>query len=116
MIKQTLYFGNPAYLSLKNKQMVIRLPEVEKNDTLPDSFKQNAVVTRPIEDIGVVILDHQQITVTQGLLTALLENNAAIIQYNDKRHPIGLMLNLEGHTLQTQRFKAQIEASEPFKK
>jgi len=48
MRKQTLYFGNPAYLSLKNKQMVIRLPEVEKNDTLPDSFKQNAIVTRPV--------------------------------------------------------------------
>ena len=116
MIKQTLYFGNPAYLSLKNKQLVIRLPEVEKNDTLPENFKKNAVATRPVEDIGMVILDHRQITVTQGLLTALLENNAAIIHCNDKRHPIGLMLNLDGHTLQTQRFKAQIEASEPLKK
>jgi CRISPR-associated protein Cas1 len=96
--------------------MVIRLPEVEKNNTLSGSFKENAVATRSIEDIGVVILDHQQITITQGLLTALLENNAAIIQCNDKRHPIGLMLNLDGHTLQTQRFKAQIEATEPLKK
>ena len=116
MIKQTLYFGNPAYLSLKNKQLVIRLPEVEKNDALPDSFKQNAVATRPIEDIGVVILDHWQITITQGLLTALLENNAAIIQCNDTHHPVGLMLNLDGHSLQTQRFKAQIDATEPLKK
>ena len=41
MIKQTLYFGNPAYLSLKNKQMVIRLPEIEKNDTLPNNFKND---------------------------------------------------------------------------
>jgi CRISPR-associated protein Cas1 len=103
-------------LSLKNKQMVIRLPEVEKNDSLPDSFKENTVITRPVEDIGVVILDHWQITVTQGLLTALLENNAAIIHCNDAHHPIGLILNLDGHTLQTQRFKAQIEATEPLKK
>ena len=116
MIKQTLYFGNPAYLSLKNRQMVIRLPEVEKNDDLPVNFKKEAAATRPIEDIGVVILDHQQITITQGLLTALLENNAAIIQCNEKRHPIGLMLNLDGHTLQTQRFRSQIEATEPLKK
>jgi len=116
MIKQTLYFGNPVYLSLKNQQMVIRLPEVERNDTLPDSFKQNAVATRPVEDIGVVILDHRQITVTHGLLTALLENNVAIIHCNDMHHPVGLMLNLDGHTLQTQRFRAQIEASEPLKK
>ena len=102
MIKQTLYFGNPAYLSLKNKQMLIRLPEVVNNNDLPESFKENSEVLRPVEDIGVVILDHKQITVTHGLLTALLENNVAIIQCNDAHHPIGLVLNLDGHTLQTQ--------------
>ncbi len=116
MIKQTLYFGNPTYLSMKNKQMLIRLPEVVKNDSLPDAFRENAAVTRPIEDIGIVILDHKQITITHGLLTALLENNVAVIQCNDTHHPVGLMLNLDGHTLQTQRFKAQIEATEPLKK
>jgi CRISPR-associated protein Cas1 len=51
MIKRTLYFENPAYLSLKNKQLVIKLPEIEKNDTLPDSFKTEFVKTIPIEDI-----------------------------------------------------------------
>ena len=116
MIKQTLYFGNPTYLSMKNKQMLIRLPEVVKNDSLPDTFKENAEVTRPIEDIGVVILDHKQITITHGLLTALLENNVALIHCNNAHHPVGLMLNLDGNTLQTQRFQAQIEASEPLKK
>ncbi|MDR1743346.1 MAG: type II CRISPR-associated endonuclease Cas1, partial [Dysgonamonadaceae bacterium] len=39
MIKKTLYFGNSAYLSLKNSQLVIKIPEVEKNDALPESFK-----------------------------------------------------------------------------
>ncbi len=116
MIKQTLYFGNPTYLSMKNKQMLIRLPEVVKNDSLPNTFKENAEVTRPIEDIGVMILDHKQITITHGLLTALLENNVALIHCNDAHHPVGLMLNLDGNTLQTQRFQAQIEASEPLKK
>ncbi|MDR2622582.1 MAG: type II CRISPR-associated endonuclease Cas1, partial [Dysgonamonadaceae bacterium] len=66
MIKQTLYFSSPVYLSLRNKQLVIRLPEVERNETLPDAFKENSVATRPIEDIGLLILDHQQITVTHG--------------------------------------------------
>ena len=60
MIKKTLYFGNPAYLSLRNAQLVIRLPEVVKNDTLPEHFKQEAEVTKAIEDIGVVILDNKQ--------------------------------------------------------
>ena len=59
MIKKTLYFGNPAYLSLRNQQLVIRLPEVEKNDSLPESFKRKSEVTKPIEDIGVVILDNK---------------------------------------------------------
>ncbi len=116
MIKQTLYFGNPAYLSLKNKQMLIRFPEVEKNDDLPESFKTASVVSRPVEDIGIIILDNKQITITQGLMTALLENNVAFIACNDQHHPIGMMLNLDGHTLQTQRFRSQVEASEPLKK
>ena len=33
MIKRTLYFGNPSYLSLRNAQLVLRLPEVSNNDT-----------------------------------------------------------------------------------
>ena len=52
MIKKTLYFGNPAYLSLNNKQLVIRLPEVEKAEGVPDIIKQSATKTIPIEDIG----------------------------------------------------------------
>ena len=75
MIKKTLYFGNPAYLSLRMEQMVIKLPEVEKNHKVADVIRNEAIVTRPIEDIGLVVLDNKQITITQGLLEALLENN-----------------------------------------
>ncbi len=84
MIKKTLYFGNPAYLSLQNKQLVVKLPEVEKNDT-PDSFKAESVRTIPVEDIGVVILDNKQITLTHGLMEALLENNCALITCGSNR-------------------------------
>ena len=76
MIKKTLYFGNPAYLSLRQQQMVIKLPEVETNESLTDTFKRNAEVTKPIEDIGIVVLDNRRITITQGLLEALLETTA----------------------------------------
>ncbi|MCW5909421.1 MAG: type II CRISPR-associated endonuclease Cas1 [Cyclobacteriaceae bacterium] len=116
MIKRTLYFGNPAYLSTHLEQLVVRLPEVEKNDTLPDSFKKEAQATIPIEDIGVVMLDHQRITISQALLAKLLQNNAAVITCDNTHHPTGLLLNLDGNSLQSQRFKAQIEASEPLKK
>lgn len=116
MIKSTLYFGNPAYLSIRNDQLIIKLPEVEKNDTVPDSFKKQAIVSRPIEDIGVIVLDNKQITITSGTLEALLENNCAVISCDSKSMPVGLMLPLYGNTTQNERFRAQLDASLPLKK
>ncbi len=115
MIKRTLYFGNPAYLSLKQNQLVIHLPEVVKSD-LSEGFKEKATATIPIEDIGVVVLDNQQITITHGLIEKLLENNCALITCDSKRMPFGLLLPLSGNTIQTERFKEQINATLPLKK
>ncbi len=116
MIKRTLYFGNPAYLSVRLSQLEIRLPEVEKNTTLSTNFKESSVKRIPIEDIGVVVLDNKQITITQGALGALLDNNVAIISCDEQRMPSGLMLPLAGNTTQSERFRHQIEASQPLKK
>ena len=116
MIKRTLYFGNPAYLSVRLAQLEIRLPEVEKNSTLSESFKKDAIKRIPIEDIGIVVLDNKQITITQGALGALLDNNVAIISCDEHRMPSGLMLPLSGNTTQSERFRHQIDASLPLKK
>ena len=116
MIKKTLYFGNPAYLSLRMEQMVIKLPEVEKATDISSVTKEQSVVTRPIEDIGIVVLDNKQITITQGLIEALLENNCAIITCDSHRMPVGLMLPLCGNTVQSERFQDQISASLPLRK
>lgn len=116
MIKRTLYFGNPAYLSMRNAQLVIHLPEVVKNNELPESFKKEAQATIPIEDIGIVVLDHKQITISHGLLEALLANNAAVITCDSAHLPVGLLLPLSGNTVQTERFKMQIDASVPLRK
>ena len=116
MIKRTLYFGNPSYLSLTNAQLVLRLPEVEKNDTVPEHFKKEASASIPIEDIGILILDHKQITITQALIEALLDNNVALITCDSTHHPTGLMLPLCGNTIQNERFRAQLDATEPLKK
>ena len=110
MIKRTLYFGNPAYLSLRNSQLVINLPEANGMD---DRTGNNTI---PIEDIGIVLLDHKQITITQGLLEALLSNNAAVITCDSSRMPVGLLLPLSGNTTQSERFQAQIDASLPLRK
>lgn len=104
MIKRTLYFGNPAYLSVRNCQLCIRKSE------------EGTETTIPIEDIGVVVLDHPQITLTHSVTEALLEVNGALITC-DKRHlPVGLLLPLCGNTTQTERMREQLNASQPLKK
>jgi len=105
MIKRTLYFGNDAYLNTKNKQLVISYPDKDKDK-----------ITVPIEDIGVVILDAYRLTISQNLISRLLDNNVALITCDSRRMPQGLMLNLEGNTLQQERFKFQVDASLPLKK
>lgn len=113
MIKKTLYFGNPIYLSLRNAQLVLRKPDADK---LEESFKQDAERTIPIEDIGVVVLDNRRITITTGAMEALLGNNCAIITCDSTNLPVGLMLPLNGNTTQSERFRNQIDASLPLKK
>ncbi|MGP1592295.1 MAG: type II CRISPR-associated endonuclease Cas1 [Prevotella multiformis] len=116
MIKKTLCFSSPAYLSLGNAQLVLRLPEVENNETLPQRMKKEAERTIPIEDIGVVMLDNRRITVTSGVLEALLENNCAVITCDQKGMPVGLLLPLCGNTTQNERFRLQLDASLPLRK
>lgn len=113
MIKKTLYFGNPIYLSLRNAQLVLRKPDADK---LEESFKQDAERTIPVEDIGVVVLDNRRITITTGAMEALLGNNCAIITCDSTDLPVGLMLPLCGNTTQSERFRTQIDASLPLKK
>lgn len=116
MIKKTLYFGNPAYLSLRNAQLVIQLPEVETNENFTPEFKKESERTIPIEDIGVVVLDNKRITITTGAMEALLENNSALISCDSRSMPVGLMLPLVGNTLQNERFRDQLDASLPLRK
>lgn len=108
MIKKTLFFGNPAYLSVKNLQLVVKRID-------PDT-KEEVTRTVPIEDIGVVVLEDRQITITNVALDALMQNNCAVITCDDKHMPAGMLLPLEGNTVQNERFGNQIEASLPLKK
>lgn len=113
MIKKTLYFNNPAYLSFRLRQLVISRPD--DCDLPPVDYKPE-IRTIPIEDIGIVVLDHRQITITSGALEALLDNNVAIITCDSKSLPVGLMLPLCGNTVQNERFRSQVDASLPLRK
>lgn len=101
---------------MKQEQLVIQLPEISKSECLPDSIKNESKKIIPIEDIGVIVLDNKQITITQGLMEALLENKCALITCDSSRMPNGMLLPLSGNTVQTERFKDQIDASIPLKK
>lgn len=105
MIKRTLFFGNPVYLSTQHKQLVVSFPDKEQD-----------AKTVAIEDIGVVVLESQQITITNGLLEKLTQNNVALISCDQQHMPIGLLLPLQGHSEQTERYKQQITASVPLQK
>ena len=86
MIKRTLYFGNPTYLKTLNEQLIVNKLNEEESQSIP------------IEDIGIIILDHQQITITQSVVAKLLSNNTALITCDSSHHPIGMHLCLDGHT------------------
>ncbi|HHC78750.1 MAG TPA: type II CRISPR-associated endonuclease Cas1, partial [Flavobacteriia bacterium] len=105
MIKRTLFFGNPAYLSTKNEQLVVNFPDKEKKEA-----------TIPIEDLGYVVLEDPQITITNGLLRKLVQHKTAVITCDSKHLPCGFLQPLVGHTEQSERIRHQLNASVPLKK
>ena len=106
MIKRTIYFGNPAYLSIKNRQLCIK----KTGDS------ENTELTIPVEDIGVVVADHIQLTFTHSVITSLQENNAVIIWCGANHIPVSMSLPIVANDTYTERVRYQIEASEPLKK
>jgi len=103
MIKRTILISNPAKLSVKQDQLI-----VEQEGKVAGKI--------PVEDIGVLLVEHPAVIYTQGCLSALLENNSAVIVCSKNRHPNGLFLPLDTNELQSERFRHQIEVSQPIKK
>ncbi len=120
MIKRTLLFANPAYLSTAKEQLQITYPQpgkkaVPRAKQLKEPPPQQTK-TVPIEDIGVIIIEHPQITLTNKLIEKLIQNNVAVITCNSQHLPTGLILNLTGHSEQAERFRTQLNATLPLKK
>lgn len=104
MIKQTLFFSTPACLSLKNSQLVISWKDSEDK------------VTRPIEDLGCVVLENQMINITLPLLNELVNNNVAVILCDNKQMPTAMLQSLDANKTQAESLKYQLGVSEPMKK
>jgi len=105
MVKRTIHFSNPAHLSTSKKQLVVELKDEKRTQH-----------TLPIEDLGLIVLEHPQITFTMSLLDELLDNKVGVVTCNAKYMPNGLLLPLDGNTEQTERMHKQITASLPLKK
>ena len=105
MLKRALFFSTPYCLNLRNGQMVIHTREA------PDIQK-----SVPIEDIGFVVLEDQQTSITLPLLNALSDNNIAVIFCGENRMPNAMLMNLDSNKTQGESYRSQIEASEPLKK
>lgn len=103
MLKRTVFFTTPCNLTVKNKQMVVKQ-------------KDNEAKTIPIEDLGFVVLEHQQIYISLPLLDELASENVAVIFCNQKHMPHTMLFPLEGNHLQSELFRQQIQISEPLKK
>ena len=104
MIKRTLFFSNVVCLTLKNKQLQIFNKETQEESSVP------------IEDIGFVVIENNQIYISIPAINALTENNAAVIFCNEKHLPFSMNLPLDCNTIQNQLFSAQISATIPTMK
>ena len=97
-------FTTPASLSLKNSQLVIARKDSDE------------VVTRPIEDIGFVVVANQMVRLTVPLLNALADNNVSVVFCDDKQMPKSMLMTLEGNATQQESYRYQMDATEPTKK
>lgn len=105
MITRTIYIGNPAYLKLKDNQMQVIDPDTK-----------TVKGTVAVEDLGLLMLDHFQITLSHQLIVALQGNNVAIISCDAHHLPFAMMLPMAGHVEHSERLKHQLAVSEPLRK
>ena len=105
MLKRTLVFSNPVRLSLRNRQLVLAYKDDPENTT-----------TVPIEDIGVVVVENQQVSVTLPLLNALTENEVQVVFCNATGMPSSMLLGFEGNNLQGETLRNQMSCGEVLKK
>ncbi len=104
MIKRTIDISHSSYLHLKNQQLLID----QQGETIG---------TIPVEDLGILILQHPAITITQGALLACQKNNVAVVFCDERHLPYSTLLPLgEGHQLHNKILQQQISISHPTRK
>ena len=104
MIKRIVDVSEPAYIHIKHQQLLI-------------DKKEETIGTIPIEDLGVLILQHPAIVITQKAIIASQQNNVAILFCDEKHLPYSIILPVsDGHSLHQKVMRTQINAKKPVKK
>ncbi len=91
------------YISLKRGFIVIQQGDLELGSV-------------PLDDIAVLLLSAQGVTITKNVLNALSEKGCITIFCGANYIPQSMVLPIASHTYFTKIIKTQISASEPFKK
>lgn len=104
MIKRIIDISDTAYLHLKHQQLLI--------DKQGETVGQIA-----IEDLGVLILQHPAIVLTQQVIITCQKNKTVIVFCDEKHLPYSVILPIaESHTLHNKILKQQIAITEPTRK
>jgi len=75
-----------------------------------------AEVTTPLAELAVLVISHPRVLMTQAVIAGLAENGGSVVICGDKYLPTAMMLPLQTHTTQTERFAKQAQASLPLRK
>jgi CRISPR-associated protein Cas1 len=94
--------NEPARLSVRLKQLVIKRGDEE--------------TTLPLAELAVIVVSHPAVTYTHAVLTGICSAGGAFVVCDEKHLPTGMLLSLQGHFVQTERFAAQAQAPAPMKK
>lgn len=103
MIDRIIEIANPARLKIRNEQLVI-----EREGFLS--------VATPVSEIAVLLLAHPQVTLSQAVLSRIAEAGGSVITIDGNFLPASMLLPVQAHFLQTERFACQVELSLPTRK
>ena len=104
MIKRTIVFTSPCRVSFKNGQLVVENHETGEQKKAP------------VEDLGVVLIENHQVSISVPAFNAMSANNCAVVICDSKHMPSSMLMPLDSNSVQGERYRNQVDASLPLKK
>lgn len=106
MLKRTLFFGSPGKLSVRNTMLCY---------TPCDREPVQETRTFPLEDLGCVVVESLQMTLTSCCISALAENNVMILFCDSSHMPSAETLPFSGNSLTGKNTAAQLDSTQALK-